>query len=127
MHPIPPRSMVFSLGPNLVYPGTLKSKLLIFSLPLSTVLSLTLSWGLSAYIIFAELGLTICQPIQVLCDNISVIYIAANLVLHDHSKHNKVDYHFFHEFISHGDLFVPAQLQLENIFTKNLPRNLFYF
>lgn len=56
--------------------------------------------------LLAELGILITSPVKVLCDNISATYIAISPVLHDRSKHIKVDYHFVHERVSHGDLVV---------------------
>lgn len=71
-----------------------------------------------------ELGIILHNPVNVLCDNILATCITANPVLHDRSKHIKVDYHFVHERVSHGDLvvtYVSTQLQLADIFTKALP------
>ena len=44
--------------------------------------------------------------VKVLCDNISATHIAVNPVLHGRSKHLKVDYHFVHERVSHGNMIV---------------------
>jgi len=80
--------------------------------------------------LLTELGILLCDPIKVLYDNISATYITVNPILHDHSKHIKLDYHFVHERVSHGDLvvtYVSTQLQLANIFTKALPIRRFLF
>lgn len=80
--------------------------------------------------LLAELGILLRDPIKVLCDNISATYITTNPLLHDRSKHIKVDYHFFRECVSHGDLVVtytPTQLQLADIFTKALHVQRFLF
>jgi len=78
--------------------------------------------------ILAELGISLHHPVKVLCDNILATCITVNHVLHECSKHIKVDYHFMRERESHGDLivtYVLTQLQLADIFTKMLPVNRF--
>ena len=44
--------------------------------------------------VLVELGVVLHHPVKVLCDNISNVYIAANPILYEHSKHVKVDYHY---------------------------------
>ncbi|CAH9137156.1 unnamed protein product, partial [Cuscuta epithymum] len=73
--------------------------------------------------LMAEMGLHISSPVQLHCDNVSASYLAVNPIQHDRSKHIKIDYHFVRERVAHGDLvvkYVPTQLQLADIFTKNL-------
>lgn len=44
----------------------------------------------------SEIGFTNSSPI-LLCDNLSATYLAANLVLHNQTKHIENDHHFIHE------------------------------
>jgi len=44
--------------------------------------------------LLVDLGIQVQVPIRFFCDNISTTYLTANLVLHNRSKHIKVDYHF---------------------------------
>ena len=51
------------------------------------------------------------------------MYIFANPVQHDYSKHITMDYHFVQEQITDGDLvirYIPTWLQTADIFTKGL-------
>ena len=54
--------------------------------------------------IHGELGIFLRHPVKVLCGNISTTYITANPVLHERSKHIKVDYPFVQEQVTQGDL-----------------------
>ena len=48
-----------------------------------------------------ELQIPFSPPPLLLCDNISVTYLAANPILHFRTKHVEIDYHFIH---SNGSL-----------------------
>ncbi|KAD3640561.1 hypothetical protein E3N88_29784 [Mikania micrantha] len=64
----------------------------------------------------------------VYCDNISAIYLTANPVLHQRTKHIELDIHFVREKIQRGHiqvLHIPSRFQIADIFTKGLPRILF--
>ncbi|GJS02838.1 retrovirus-related pol polyprotein from transposon TNT 1-94 [Tanacetum coccineum] len=59
----------------------------------------------------------------IFCDNISVIVISNNPVLHSRIKHIDIRYHFIRDHILKGDIelhFIPTEYQLANIFTKPL-------
>nr|GEU55825.1 ribonuclease H-like domain-containing protein [Tanacetum cinerariifolium] len=64
----------------------------------------------------------------VYCDNMSAIYISANPVHHQRTKHIEIDIHFVRDFVASGHvrvLYVPSRFQYADIFTKNLPSALF--
>jgi len=53
-----------------------------------------------------NIGVTVATLVCLYCDNISAMYMIANLVQNDHSKHVAVDYYFFWERVAAGDLVV---------------------
>nr|GEV40196.1 ribonuclease H-like domain-containing protein [Tanacetum cinerariifolium] len=64
----------------------------------------------------------------VYCDNISAVYMLANLVQHQRTKHIKIDIHFVRDMVKVGHvwvLHVPSHFQYADIFTKGLPSALF--
>ncbi|CAH9136574.1 unnamed protein product, partial [Cuscuta epithymum] len=80
--------------------------------------------------ILFELGVPICTPVKLFCDNVSASYLSMNPIQHARSKHISIDYHFVRERVSHGDLvvrYVPTQFQLADIFTKCLSPQRFNF
>lgn len=63
------------------------------------------------------------------CDNVSMIYLHGNVVQHQRTKHNEMVIHFVREKVTRGQasvLHVPSHHQIVDIFTKGLPRVLFY-
>nr|GEX78573.1 ribonuclease H-like domain-containing protein [Tanacetum cinerariifolium] len=61
-------------------------------------------------------------------DNVSAIYMSANLVQHHRTKHIKIDIHFVHDMVKDGHvcvLHVSSRYQYADIFTKGLPSALF--
>ncbi|GJR07999.1 retrovirus-related pol polyprotein from transposon TNT 1-94 [Tanacetum coccineum] len=61
--------------------------------------------------------------VPIFYDNISVIAISNNLVLHSRTKHIDIRYHFIRDHILKGDIelhFLPTELQLADIFMKPL-------
>jgi hypothetical protein len=71
-----------------------------------------------------ELHSPLRRATLVYCDNISVIYMSANSVQHQRTKHIKIDLHFVWEHVAIGDvrvLHVPTTSQYDDIFTKGLP------
>ncbi|GJQ96014.1 ribonuclease H-like domain-containing protein [Tanacetum coccineum] len=61
-------------------------------------------------------------------DNVSVVYMSANPVQHQRTKHIEIDIHFVRDKVTAGHvqvLHVPSRFQYANIFTKRLPYPLF--
>ncbi|GJW84634.1 ribonuclease H-like domain-containing protein [Tanacetum coccineum] len=64
----------------------------------------------------------------VYCDNVSAVYMSANPVQHQRTKHIEIDIHFVRDFVASGQvrvLHVPSRFQYADIFTKGLPTALF--
>ncbi|GKA36674.1 ribonuclease H-like domain-containing protein [Tanacetum coccineum] len=62
------------------------------------------------------------------CDNVSAVYMLANPVHHQRTKHIEIDIHFVRDFVAKGEvrvLHVPLRFQYADIFTKGLPAALF--
>ncbi|GKB41462.1 ribonuclease H-like domain-containing protein [Tanacetum coccineum] len=62
------------------------------------------------------------------CDNVSAVYMSANPVQHQRTKHIEIDIHFAREKVAAGHvrvLHVPSRFQYADIFTKGLPYPLF--
>ncbi|GJY59373.1 ribonuclease H-like domain-containing protein [Tanacetum coccineum] len=61
-------------------------------------------------------------------DNVSVVYMSANPVQHQHTKHIEIDFQFVRDKVATGHirvLHVPSRYQYADIFTKGLPYPLF--
>nr|GEZ82071.1 ribonuclease H-like domain-containing protein [Tanacetum cinerariifolium] len=64
----------------------------------------------------------------VYCDNVSAVYLSANAVQHQRTKHIEIDIHFVRDMVQIGHirvLHVPSRYQYADIFTKGLPTALF--
>nr|GEX37493.1 ribonuclease H-like domain-containing protein [Tanacetum cinerariifolium] len=75
-----------------------------------------------------ELHSPLLTATLVYCDNVSAVYISANPVQHQQTKHIHIDIHFVHDMVKAGHvrvLHVPSRFQYANIFTKGLPSALF--
>ncbi|GJW13037.1 ribonuclease H-like domain-containing protein [Tanacetum coccineum] len=62
------------------------------------------------------------------CDNDSVVYMSANPVQHQRTKHIEIDIHFVRDMVVVGRvrvLYVPSRFQYAEIFTKGVPLVLF--
>ncbi|GAA0162032.1 transmembrane signal receptor [Lithospermum erythrorhizon] len=71
-----------------------------------------------------ELHHPLIKATVVYCDNISVIYLSANHIQHQRTKHVELDIHFIREKVALGHvrvLLVPSQYQIVDIFTKYIP------
>ncbi|GJX98291.1 ribonuclease H-like domain-containing protein [Tanacetum coccineum] len=71
-----------------------------------------------------ELHSPLLTATLVYCDNVSAVYMSANLVQHQRTKHIKIDIHFVRDMVTAGQvrvLHVPSLFQHADIFTKGLP------
>ncbi|GKB88311.1 ribonuclease H-like domain-containing protein [Tanacetum coccineum] len=78
--------------------------------------------------LLCELHTPLFTATLVCCDNVSVVYMSANLVQHQRTKNIKIDIHFVRDFVASGQvcvLHVPSRFQYVDIFTKGLPTTLF--
>jgi hypothetical protein len=70
------------------------------------------------------------EPIPIYCDNISSISISKNPVMHSKTKHNTIKYYFQWEQVAEKNTrveYVGTKEQVEDIFTKPLPREAFEY
>ncbi|BFG41758.1 hypothetical protein CerSpe_280320 [Prunus speciosa] len=75
-----------------------------------------------------DLGISHSFPSTLYCDNKAAIYIAANPVYHELTKHIEIDCHVVRERIHDGTLrtaFLPSRDQIGDIFTKALGKETF--
>jgi len=75
-----------------------------------------------------ELHVPLASATVVYCDNVSAVYMTANLVHHRRTKHIEIDIHFIREKVALGEvrvLHVPSSHQFADIMTKSLPIPLF--
>ncbi|SGY17479.1 BQ5605_C015g07790 [Microbotryum silenes-dioicae] len=75
--------------------------------------------------LLAELGITICGPIELKGDNQGAIALTKNPVFHDRTKHLRLTEHFVRERVREGDIvvnYLPTAEMLADMFTKALTR-----
>ncbi|GJX69199.1 ribonuclease H-like domain-containing protein [Tanacetum coccineum] len=75
-----------------------------------------------------ELHSPLSTATLVYCDNVSAVYMSANYVQHQRTKHIEIDIHFVRDMVTAGQvrvLHVPSRFQYTDIFTKGLPSTLF--
>ncbi|GJW19138.1 ribonuclease H-like domain-containing protein [Tanacetum coccineum] len=75
-----------------------------------------------------ELHTPLFTATLVYCDNVSAVYMSANPVQHQRTKHIEIDIHFVRDKVAAGHvrvLHVPSRFQYADIFTKGLPYPLF--
>ncbi|GKF36908.1 ribonuclease H-like domain-containing protein [Tanacetum coccineum] len=75
-----------------------------------------------------ELHTPLFTATLVYCDNVSVVYMSANPVQHQRTKHIEIDIHFVHDKVAAGHvrvLHVPSRFQYADIIIKGLPYLLF--
>lgn len=78
--------------------------------------------------LLSELSCSPSSATIVYCDNISAVYLSANPVQHQRTKHIEIDIHFVRDRVALGQvrvLHVPSSHQFADIFTKGLPSSLF--
>ena len=79
-----------------------------------------LSW---VRMILKDLGIFLCSPPTIWCDNLSALALASNLVFHARTKHVEVDYHFIREKVTNKDVqfrHISTNDQLADVLTKAL-------
>ncbi|GJZ30115.1 ribonuclease H-like domain-containing protein, partial [Tanacetum coccineum] len=75
-----------------------------------------------------ELHSPLSTATLVYCDNVSAVYMSANPVQHQRTKHIEIDIHFVRDMVTAGQvrvLHAPSRFQYADIFTKELPSALF--
>ncbi|GJY56062.1 ribonuclease H-like domain-containing protein [Tanacetum coccineum] len=75
-----------------------------------------------------ELHTPLFTATLVYCDNVSAVYMSANPVQHQRTKHIEIDIHFVRDKVAAGHvrvLYVPSRFQYADIFTKGLSYPLF--
>nr|GEZ52675.1 ribonuclease H-like domain-containing protein [Tanacetum cinerariifolium] len=75
-----------------------------------------------------ELHTPLFTATLVYCDKVNVIYMSANPVQHQHTKHIEIDIHFVRDCVASSQvcvLHVSSRFQYAYIFTKGLPTALF--
>nr|GEV85697.1 ribonuclease H-like domain-containing protein [Tanacetum cinerariifolium] len=75
-----------------------------------------------------ELHSLLSSATLIYCDNVSAIYLFANLVQHQRTKHIEIGIHFVRDMVTAGQvhvLHVLSRYQYADIFTKGLPFALF--
>ncbi|GJS19722.1 ribonuclease H-like domain-containing protein [Tanacetum coccineum] len=75
-----------------------------------------------------ELHSPLSTATLVYCDNVSAVYMSANHVQHQRTKHIEIDIYFVRDMVTAGQvrvLHVPSRYQYVDIFTKGLPSALF--
>nr|GEU78904.1 ribonuclease H-like domain-containing protein [Tanacetum cinerariifolium] len=78
--------------------------------------------------LLCELHSPLMSATLVYCDNVSAVYMSANPVQHQRTKHMEIDIHFVRDMVTVGHvrvLHVPSRFQYADIFTKGLPSALF--
>ncbi|GKD70559.1 ribonuclease H-like domain-containing protein [Tanacetum coccineum] len=77
-----------------------------------------------------ELHAPVSTATLVYCDNVSVIYLSANPVQHQRTKHIEIDIHFVRDFVASDHVrvwHVPFWFQYADNFTKGLSTALFQY
>jgi hypothetical protein len=73
--------------------------------------------------VLAKCGLVDNAPIELRCDNQSVIHLACNLVYHSKTKHIGLDTHYIQYLVAYGVIgleYCPIEHQVVDIFTKSM-------
>ena len=77
-----------------------------------------------------DFGIQIDYPIVIHCDNTITVNMSKNPVMHAKTKHIEIKYHFLREKVVEKEVkldYVSTKDQLEDIFTKPLPKDTFEY
>ena len=80
--------------------------------------------------LFKTFGVHYTQVAYLYCDRKATLYITANPVYHERTKHVEVDCHFIREKIQAGVIktfHIPTKNQIANCFTKALEQRQFFY
>ena len=80
--------------------------------------------------LFSNFGHIHKEPAFLYCDSKAALYIAANPMFHERTKHIDIDCHFIREKIQDGVIktfHVPTRHQLADLFTKTLSQKQFLY
>ncbi|GKF14578.1 ribonuclease H-like domain-containing protein, partial [Tanacetum coccineum] len=111
--------------------GTLDLGLHLYASSTTSLVSYTdADWVETAWLcnLLRELHSPLSTATLVYCDNVSAVYMSANPVQHQRTKHIEIDIHFIRDMVTAGQvrvLHVPSRYQYADIFTKGLPSALF--
>ena len=64
----------------------------------------------------------------ILCDNLSIVLLATNLVLHNRAKHFELDFYYARDQVVSKQVYVshiPSEAQIVDILTKSLSQSKF--
>ncbi|GJX87534.1 ribonuclease H-like domain-containing protein [Tanacetum coccineum] len=120
-HPMVTRAQVGTVKPNPYFHGHTYP---ISPIPKSPSVTKT-TWLRN---LLRELHTPLLSATLVYCENVSAIYMTANPVQHQRTKHIEIDIHFVCDIVARGQvrgLHVPSRYQYANIFTKGLLSVLF--